>query len=77
MEPLEAENCLRNIGSIVKPARELHWLPIPELIEEIHEGDPSARRDWSCTWWGLEPLNTKRDDWQMRYTAVFQLNEGD
>jgi SAM-dependent methyltransferase len=92
MEPSEAENCLRNIATIVKPAgylfvtgvdldvrakvaRELHWRPIPELIEEIHEGDPSVRRDWPCAWWGLEPLNTKRDDWQMRYAAAFRLNE--
>jgi SAM-dependent methyltransferase len=91
MEPSEAENCLRNMASIVKPggylfvtgvdldvrakvARELHWRPIPDLIEEIHEGDPSVRRDWPCKWWGLEPLNTKRDDWQTRYAAVFQLN---
>jgi chemotaxis methyl-accepting protein methylase len=60
-----------------KVARDLHWRPVPELIEEIHEGDPSVRRDWPCAWWGLEPLSTKRNDWQMRYAAVFRLNEGD
>jgi chemotaxis methyl-accepting protein methylase len=60
-----------------KVARDLGWRPVLELIEEIHEGDPSVRRDWPCAWWGLEPLNTKRDDWQMRYAAVFRLNEGD
>ena len=60
-----------------KVARDLHWRPVPELIEEIHEGDPSVRRDWPCAWWGLEPLSTKRDDWQMRYAAVFRLKEGD
>jgi SAM-dependent methyltransferase len=31
-----------------KVACELHCRPIPELIEEIHEGDPSVRRDWPC-----------------------------
>src|SRR5262249_51605269 len=94
MAPSEAENCLRNLSSIVKPegylfvtgidldvrakvARELRWRPIPELIEEIHDGDPCMRQDWPCKWWGLEPLDTKRDDWRMRYAAVFQLNEGD
>jgi chemotaxis methyl-accepting protein methylase len=60
-----------------KVARDLHWRPVLELIEEIHEGDPSVRRDWPCAWWGLEPLSTKRDDWQMRYAAVFRLNEDD
>lgn len=60
-----------------KVARELGWRPIPELIEQIHDGDPCVRGDWPCAWWGLEPLNKKRADWQMRYAAAFQLNEGD
>jgi hypothetical protein len=54
-------------------ARELGWRPVPELIEEIHEGDPELRGAWPCQWWGLEPLNKKRADWQMRYAAVFRL----
>jgi chemotaxis methyl-accepting protein methylase len=60
-----------------KVARELVWRPVRELIEEIHEGDPSVRRDWPCAWWGLEPLDKKRADWQMRYASVFLLNEDD
>jgi hypothetical protein len=35
--------------------------PVPELIEESHEGDPVLRRDWPFQWWGLEALNKKRD----------------
>jgi hypothetical protein len=57
-----------------KVARDLRWRPVPEL-KEIHEGDPSVRGDWPCAGWGLVPLNTKRDNSQMRY--VFRLNEGD
>ena len=49
-----------------KVARDLGWQPVLELIEEIHEGDPSVRRDWPCAWWGLEPLEKKRADGQMR-----------
>jgi chemotaxis methyl-accepting protein methylase len=60
-----------------KVAGDLRWPPVLELIEEIHDGDPSVRGDWPCAWWGLEPLDKKRDDWQMRYAAVFRLNEGD
>jgi chemotaxis methyl-accepting protein methylase len=60
-----------------KVACDLRWQPVLELIEEIHEGDPSVRRDWPCAWWGLEPFDTRRNDWQMRYAAVFRLNEGD
>jgi hypothetical protein len=55
-------------------ARDLRWRPIPELIEEVHDGDPSVRRDWPLAWWGLEPLDVTRHDWQMRYAAVFQPN---
>jgi len=58
-----------------KVARDLGWQPVLELIEEIHEGDPSVRRDWPWAWWGLEPLNKERADWQMRYATAFQLNK--
>jgi chemotaxis methyl-accepting protein methylase len=58
-----------------KVASNLGWRPILELIEEIHEGDPSVRRDWPCTWWGLEPLNKKRAEWQMRYASAFRVDE--
>lgn len=94
MAPAEAEHCLRNMASIVKPnghlfvtgvdldvrakvARDLGWRPVLELIEEIHDGDPSVRRDWPCAWWGLEPLNKNRADWKMRYASAFRLNEND
>lgn len=60
-----------------KVASDLGWRPVLELIEEIHEGDPSVRRDWPCAWWGLEPLDKKRADWQMRYASVFWLDEDD
>jgi len=60
-----------------KVARDLGWRPVPELIEEVHEGDPSVRRGWPCDWWGLEPIDTKKDDWQMRYAVAFQVNVAD
>ena len=56
-----------------KVARELGWQPVPELIEQIHDGDPSLRRDWPLRWWGLEPLDHRRPDWQLRYAAVFRI----
>src|SRR5690348_1356829 len=60
-----------------KAAHSLGWRPVLDMIEEIHDGDPSIRQDWPCAWWGLEPIDTKRRDWQMRYASVFQRNEGD
>jgi len=58
-----------------KLARELGWQPVPDLIREIHEGDADVRRDWPCEWWGLEPLDERRGDWQLRYGAIFRLGE--
>jgi SAM-dependent methyltransferase len=58
-----------------KVALDLGWKPIPELIVEIHDGDPSVCGDWPCQCWGLEPFDKRRPDWQIRYAAVFQVND--
>ena len=57
-----------------KVARELRWRPVTELISEIHEGDPSLRRDWPLQYWGLEPFDQGRIDWKIRYASVFQCS---
>jgi 2-polyprenyl-3-methyl-5-hydroxy-6-metoxy-1,4-benzoquinol methylase len=54
-------------------ATALHWRPVTTLLEDIHEGDPVVRRDWPWRYWGLEPLDTSRSDWQLRYATVFQI----
>lgn len=56
-----------------KVALELGWNPVPELLEEIHDGDPSVRGDWPVRYWGLEPFDKNRPDWIHRYASVFQL----
>ena len=48
-------------------------MPVAELINEIHEGDPSLRKDWPLQYWGLEPFDRRRKDWEIRYASVFQL----
>ncbi len=57
-----------------KVARDLSLKPVTEMIEEIHEGDTSLRKDWPFRYWGLEPLNRRRPDWQIRYCSVFQIS---
>ena len=57
-----------------KVALDLGWEPMSELIADIHDGDPSVRADWPFEWWGLEPLDQRRPDWQIRYAAAFQVN---
>jgi SAM-dependent methyltransferase len=58
-----------------KVAGDLGWRPVSELMEEIHDGDPSVRGDWPWEWWGLEPLTKRRHNWQMRYAAAFQQGD--
>jgi chemotaxis methyl-accepting protein methylase len=59
-----------------KAAADLGWRPLPDLIEDIHNGDGSIRTVWPWRWWALEPFNRRRADWQTRYAAVFQVPEG-
>jgi len=56
-----------------KVAKSLGWKPVAELLEEVHEGDPSLRASWPCKYWGLEPIDKRRPDWRLRYASVFQV----
>lgn len=56
-----------------KVACELGWTPLQELLEEIHDGDSLLRRSWPFDDKGLEPINRRRRDWNVRYAAAFQL----
>jgi chemotaxis methyl-accepting protein methylase len=56
-----------------KVASELGWRPVPDLLEAIHDGDRSLRKDWPCKYWGLEPLDKRRPDWPIRYASAFQV----
>ena len=57
-----------------KVAKDLGWIALSDLLEEIHEGDPDMRDDWPWKYWGLEPLNKTRRDWEIRYASVFQID---
>jgi SAM-dependent methyltransferase len=57
-------------------AVDLHWEPVLELLEEMHEGDHYLREDWPFEYWGVEPLDKKKPDWRMRYASAFQLGWG-
>jgi hypothetical protein len=57
-------------------ASDLGWKPLQDLLEEIHEGDPSSRRAWPWHYSALEPLDKRKRDWQIRYAAGFQIGEG-
>jgi len=52
--------------------RDFMLKPVTDLIEEIHNGDPSLLKDWPFRYWGLEPLDLRRHDWKIRYSSVFR-----
>jgi len=56
-----------------KVALDLGWKPVHDLMEDMHDGDPSVRGDWPWQYWGLEPFSKKRRDWKLRYASAFQL----
>ena len=49
------------------------WTPVRDLLEEVHDGDPSIRIIWPWKYCGLEPLNKRKADWKIRYASVFQI----
>lgn len=56
-----------------KVARTHGWKPISDLMEQIHDGDYTLRRGWPMHYYGLEPFDKKRKDWNLRYASVFQM----
>ncbi|MGO9531638.1 MAG: CheR family methyltransferase, partial [Syntrophobacteraceae bacterium] len=58
-----------------KVARDLGWQPIRDQIQDIHEGDAYLRVDWPWKYWGLEPFDKRRQDWEVRYASCFRVGE--
>jgi SAM-dependent methyltransferase len=56
-------------------AREMGWMPVTEMIREVHEGDVSLLKGWPLEYWGLEPFSDDRADWETRYAAVFRVGQ--
>ena len=55
-------------------ASDLEWKPVDDLLQEIHEGDPSVLGDWPWHWWGLEPFDPRRENYRTRYAAAFRVD---
>ena len=54
-------------------ARAMKWKPVAELMEEVHEGDPSIRHGWPMEYWAKEPFQARRRDAMVRYASAFQM----
>jgi 2-polyprenyl-3-methyl-5-hydroxy-6-metoxy-1,4-benzoquinol methylase len=55
-------------------ALDMKWQPVAELMEEVHDGDPSIRNGWPLEYWAKEPLQAKRRDAMIRYASAFQIH---
>lgn len=53
--------------------RSLGMFPVRRELENIYNADHTALQFWPRKWWGTEPLDVKRPDWEVRYCAVFQM----
>lgn len=56
----------------MRVAVDMKWKPVTELIEEVHDGDPSIRDGWPFDYWAKEPLDADRSDAMIRYAPAFQ-----
>jgi chemotaxis methyl-accepting protein methylase len=50
---------------------ELGLQPVVEEIEGLYHGDPSLTVGWPFRYWGLEPIDANRRNWEYRYSPVF------
>jgi chemotaxis methyl-accepting protein methylase len=56
----------------MRVAMDMKWKAVTELIQEVHDGDPSIRNGWPFDYWAKEPLDAKRSDAMIRYASAFQ-----
>lgn len=54
-------------------AMDMKWKPIKELMQDIHDGDPSIRDGWPFDYWAKEPLDAGREDAAVRYASAFRI----
>ncbi len=59
-----------------KVAHALHWRPVLDLIQDVHEGDASLTANWPMEYWTLEPFRHDLSGWQTRYASAFQIGNG-
>jgi chemotaxis methyl-accepting protein methylase len=54
-------------------ALHMKWKPVTELMEEVHDGDPSIRQGWPLEYWAKEPFQASRRDAMLRYASAFRI----
>jgi SAM-dependent methyltransferase len=57
----------------MRVAMDMKWKAVTELMEEVHEGDPSIRDGWPFAYWAKEPIDARRRDAMIRYASAFEV----
>jgi chemotaxis methyl-accepting protein methylase len=57
----------------MRVALDMKWKAVTELMEEVHDGDPSIRDGWPLDYWAKEPFQGRRRDAMIRYASAFQI----
>jgi SAM-dependent methyltransferase len=55
-------------------ALDMKWKPITELMEGVHDGDPSIRDGWPFEYWAKEPFLARGRHAMIRYASAFQIH---
>lgn len=59
-----------------RTARQLGLIPVTTRLEEIYTAEEGMLTAWPLHFWGLEPMDHRRQDWPARYTTVFRVPDG-
>ena len=64
-----------NLNIKTRAIKLLGLKPILGNLEDIYQADQAAIKAWPLKWWGLEPPDFTRSDWDVRYCTIFQKPE--
>jgi chemotaxis methyl-accepting protein methylase len=59
-----------------RTVRQLGLIPVTARLEEIYTAEENMLKAWPLSYWGLEPMDRRRQDWPARYTTVFRVLDG-
>ena len=68
--------CGADLDVRTRTARQLGLIPVTARLEDIYTAEEGMLTAWPLSFWGLEPIDRKRQDWPARYTTVFRLPDG-
>jgi len=62
-----------DLDARAKVVKDLRLVPVTDLLEEIHAGDPSLIKDWPFRYWGLEAFDPQRADRDQSYASALRV----